>query len=85
MRASFSAGSPDAPGVEASFRRVGKQAGMTRDAFAASLVKRTLLKRLPRLADVATMAALAALVASDYASAVSGVLAKVACGVVVDP
>jgi NAD(P)-dependent dehydrogenase (short-subunit alcohol dehydrogenase family) len=76
-----SAGSPDAPGVDASFRHLAEQAGISRDAFAASLAERTLLKRLPTLAEVANMAAL---VASDYASALTGAIANVTCGAVVD-
>ena len=76
-----SAGSPDAPGVDATFRLIAEQAGMSRDAFEASLAERTLLKRLPRLAEVAEMAVL---MASDRASAMTGAVANVTCGEAVD-
>jgi enoyl-[acyl-carrier-protein] reductase (NADH) len=43
--------------------------------------ERTLLKRLPKLAEVANVAVL---MASDYASAVTGAVANVTCGEIVD-
>jgi 3-oxoacyl-[acyl-carrier protein] reductase len=72
-----SAGSPDAPGVEWAIRVLAEQAGMSPEAFEASLAETTLLKRLPRLAEVAEMAVL---MASDRASAMTGAVANVTCG-----
>jgi NAD(P)-dependent dehydrogenase (short-subunit alcohol dehydrogenase family) len=72
-----SAGSPDAPVVDAVIRHLAQQAGVSRDTFEAQLAERTLLKRLPKLAEVADMAVL---MASDRASAMTGAVANVTCG-----
>lgn len=76
-----SAGSSDAPGVDEVFRLHAENAGISREAFDARLAERTLLKRLPKLAEVANAAAL---MASDYASAVTGAVTNVTCGEIVD-
>jgi len=76
-----SAGSPDTPGVDEVFRLHAEHAGISREAFEASLAERTLLKRLPKLAEVA---AVAVLMASDRASAMTGAVANVTCGATVD-
>jgi 3-oxoacyl-[acyl-carrier protein] reductase len=76
-----SAGSPDAPGVGEAIRAHAEGAGISPEAFEASLAAITLLKRLPRLAEVA---AVAALMASDHASAMTGAVANVTCGATVD-
>ncbi|EFH80178.1 SDR family NAD(P)-dependent oxidoreductase [Ktedonobacter racemifer] len=76
-----SAGSPDTPGVDEVFHRHAKDAGISREAFEAGIAEKTLLKRLPKLAEVANVAAL---MASDYASAVTGAVANVTCGEIVD-
>ena len=72
-----SAGSPDTPGMDEVYRVHAEQAGMSPEAFEASLAEITLLKRLPRLAEVAGAAVL---VASDHASAMTGAVANVTCG-----
>jgi 3-oxoacyl-[acyl-carrier protein] reductase len=54
---------------------------MTRDEFIASLKARTLLKRLPSLTDVGNMAAV---MASDCASTMTGTVANMSCGMVVN-
>jgi NAD(P)-dependent dehydrogenase (short-subunit alcohol dehydrogenase family) len=72
-----SAGSPDAPDVDAVMRVHAQKAGISRDAFEAQLAERTLLKRMPKLAEVADMAVL---MASDRASAMTGAVANVTCG-----
>lgn len=69
-----SAGSPDAPGLD-------EFAGVSRQAFEADLAERTLLKRLPKVAEVANVAVL---MASDRASAMTGAVANVTCGDTVD-
>ncbi len=76
-----SAGSPDAPGVQEAFELHGMQTGSSGEAFGADLAQRTLLKRLPKLAEVANAAAL---MASDWASAMTGTVANVTCGEIVD-
>lgn len=76
-----SAGSPDAPGVDEVFHLHAKNAGIPWEAFEATLGERTLLKRLPKLAEVANTAVL---MASEYASAVTGAVANVTCGEIVD-
>jgi enoyl-[acyl-carrier-protein] reductase (NADH) len=58
-----------------------QQAGVSRDTFEAQLAERTLLKRMPRLAEVANMAVL---MASDRASAMTGAVANVTCGETAD-
>jgi 3-oxoacyl-[acyl-carrier protein] reductase len=72
-----SAGSPDAPGVAGAIRTLAEVAGMSPEAFEAKLAERTLLKRMPKLAEVANMAVL---MASDRASAMTAAVANVTCG-----
>ncbi|PWT77223.1 MAG: short-chain dehydrogenase [Chloroflexi bacterium] len=76
-----SAGSPDTPGMPEVFEAHGAKLGISAEAFGEELVGRTLLKRLPLLAEVANVAAL---MASDQASAMTGTVANVTCGQVVD-
>jgi enoyl-[acyl-carrier-protein] reductase (NADH) len=59
----------------------GAQRGITGEAFGAELAQSTLLKRLPKLAEVGNAAAL---IASDQASAMTGTVANVTCGQIVD-
>ncbi|MGA7902422.1 MAG: hypothetical protein WCA06_07300 [Terrimicrobiaceae bacterium] len=54
---------------------------VTRDEFIASLKEMTLLKRLPSLADVGHVATL---MASDYAGTMTGTVANMTCGQMVD-
>jgi 3-oxoacyl-[acyl-carrier protein] reductase len=74
-----SAGSPesiaDVMDVHAAGHRV------ARDEFIATLQEMALLKRLPSLAEVGNVAAL---MASDYASAMTGSVANMTCGQIVD-
>ena len=63
------------------FRQLAEQAGISREAFEAGIAERTLLKRMPKLAEVANVAVL---MASDRASAMSGAVANVNCGAIVD-
>lgn len=76
-----SSGSPDAPGVDEVFHQHAKNAGISRQAFEDSIAEKTLLKRLPKIAEVANAAVL---MASDYASAVTGAITNLTCGEVVD-
>lgn len=76
-----SAGSPDAPGVDAVFRQHAERAGISREAFEAGLAARTMLRRLPSLAEVADVAVL---MASDRTRAITGAIANVTCGEIAD-
>lgn len=76
-----SAGSPDAPGVEAAMRLHAENAGVSQAEFEAKMAERTLLKRLPKLAEVANAAVL---MASDHASSMTAAIANVTCGQLVD-
>jgi 3-oxoacyl-[acyl-carrier protein] reductase len=76
-----SAGSPDAPGVDDVWRQHAENAGMPPAAWAAGIASKTLLKRLPKLAEVANVAVL---MASDYANVITGAVANVTCGEMLD-
>lgn len=74
-----SAGSPES--IADTFDLHAKGAGTTREAFQASLEDMTLLKRLPALAEVGNVAAL---MASEHASSMTGTVANMTCGAIVD-
>ncbi|HLY31334.1 MAG TPA: SDR family oxidoreductase [Ktedonobacterales bacterium] len=76
-----SAGSPDTPVLERILPQLAELSGVSEEAFVAGLAERTFLKRMPRVAEVANAAAL---MASDYASAMTGAVANVACGDALD-
>jgi 3-oxoacyl-[acyl-carrier protein] reductase len=54
---------------------------MTLEEFVAFSAGGTLLKRFPTLAEVANVAAF---MASDHASAMTGTVANITCGLIVD-
>src|SRR5262249_828179 len=72
-----SAGAPDSPGEQWAMRVLAERAGVLPEAFEASQAEKTLLKRLPKLAEVAEMAVL---MASERARARTGAIANVAWG-----
>lgn len=74
-----SAGSPESIPETLDVHAVGKK--LKRDEFIASLEEMTLLKRLPSLADVGNVAVL---MASDYAGSMTGTVANMTCGQIVD-
>ena len=74
-----SAGSPES--IEETLEVHATSNQVTRDEFIASLKETTLLKRLPSLADVGNVAAL---MASDYAGTMTGTVANMTCGQIVD-
>jgi 3-oxoacyl-[acyl-carrier protein] reductase len=74
-----SAGSPESIQETMDAHAAASQA--TLDDFVASLREMTLLKRLPSLADVGNVAAL---MASDYAGTMTGTVANMTCGQIVD-
>jgi 3-oxoacyl-[acyl-carrier protein] reductase len=76
-----SAGSPDAPGVQEAIQIQAENAGITREELEAKNAEKTLLKRLPKLAEVANVAVL---MASDHARAITGAITNVTCGELID-
>jgi NAD(P)-dependent dehydrogenase (short-subunit alcohol dehydrogenase family) len=76
-----SAGSPDAPAVQQMARVHAAADGLSPGEFQAAEDGRTLLRRLPRLAEVASAATL---LASDRASAMTAAIANVTCGAFFD-
>lgn len=74
-----SAGSPETITETMDAHAAGNR--ITRDEFIASLKEMTLLKRLPALADVGNVATL---MASDYAGSMTGAVANMTCGQIVD-
>lgn len=76
-----SAGSPDAPGVSQAIEAHAQQAGVKREVFEARIAEKTMLRRMPRMAEIA---AAAVLMASDRASAVTGAVLNVTCGEIAD-
>jgi NAD(P)-dependent dehydrogenase (short-subunit alcohol dehydrogenase family) len=76
-----SSGSPDAPGVLAAMRLHAENAGISVEEMEARIAENTLLKRMPRLSDVANAAVL---MASTHANAITGAVANVTCGEIVD-
>ena len=63
------------------FRPFAERAGITVEAMLAGAADATLLKRLPTLAEVAEVAAF---MASDRASAMTGTVANMSCGLLLD-
>jgi 3-oxoacyl-[acyl-carrier protein] reductase len=74
-----SAGSPESIAEVMDVHAAGHR--VTRDEFIAFLKHMTLLKRLPSLADVGHVAVL---MASDYAGSMTGTVANMSCGQIVD-
>ncbi len=76
-----SAGSPDAPGVAFAIGEHARLAGVTREQFEARIAEKTMLKRMPKMAEVANAAVL---MASDRASAITAAVTNVTCGEIAD-
>ncbi len=76
-----SAGSPDTPDVQATLKLHARATGKSFEEVLADSGNDTLLGRLPSVTEVANVATL---MASDYASAMTGVIANVTCGYIVD-
>lgn len=76
-----SAGSPDAPGLDEVGKRHAESMGVSQKEFEDSIKKLTLLRWMPMLADVGNVAAL---MASDHASPMTGAIANMTCGSIVD-
>jgi len=76
-----SAGSPDAPSVQEVVAVHAEKRGMSGDAYQADRGTRSMLRRLPLVAEVANAATL---LASDRASAMTAMNANVTCGAFFD-
>jgi 3-oxoacyl-[acyl-carrier protein] reductase len=76
-----SAGSPNTPEVQETLELHARATGKSLGEVLAESGSGTLLGRLPRVAEVASAATL---MASDRASAMTGVIANVTCGYIVD-
>jgi NAD(P)-dependent dehydrogenase (short-subunit alcohol dehydrogenase family) len=76
-----SAGSPDAPGVNAAFKLRAAEAGVSLEEVLREAGAGSPLRHLPWLAEVADAAVL---LASDYARGMTATLANVTCGAQVD-
>lgn len=76
-----SAGSPDAPGVSAAIGEHARLAGVSREVFEARIAEKTMLKRMPKMAEVASAAVL---MATDRASAITAAVTNLTCGEIAD-
>lgn len=76
-----SSGSPDAPGVTEAIAEHARAAGVTTQAFEARIAEKTMLKRMPKMAEIANAAALAA---SDRSSALTAAVLNLTCGEIAD-
>jgi len=76
-----SSGSPDAPGVSEAIAQHARSAGVTREAFEARIAEKTMLRRMPRMAEIANAAVL---MASDRASSVTAAVLNATCGEIAD-
>lgn len=76
-----SAGSSDAPGVSAAIAEHAKAAGVSRDEFEQRIADKTMLRRMPKMAEIANAAVFAA---SDLASAMTASVLNTTCGEIAD-
>jgi NAD(P)-dependent dehydrogenase (short-subunit alcohol dehydrogenase family) len=76
-----SSGSPDAPGVRDAVSEHARLAGVTREAFEARIAEKTMLRRMPLMAEIANLAVVAA---SDKSSAMTAAVLNATCGEIAD-
>jgi NAD(P)-dependent dehydrogenase (short-subunit alcohol dehydrogenase family) len=76
-----SSGSPDTPGVRDAVAEHARLAGVTREVFEARIAEKTMLRRMPLMAEIAGLAALAA---SDRASPLTAAVLNATCGEIAD-
>jgi NAD(P)-dependent dehydrogenase (short-subunit alcohol dehydrogenase family) len=76
-----SSGSPDTPGVRDAVTEHARLAGVTREAFEARIAEKTMLRRMPLMAEIANLAVLAA---SDRASSMTAAVLNATCGEIAD-
>jgi enoyl-[acyl-carrier-protein] reductase (NADH) len=76
-----SSGSPDTPGVAAAVAQHAHAAGVSVETFEARIAERTMLRRMPKMAEIANAAVL---MASDRASAITAAVTNATCGEIAD-
>jgi len=76
-----SSGSPDTPGVAAAVALHARGAGVSLEEFEARIAEKTMLKRMPKMAEIANAAVL---MASDRASAITAAVTNATCGEIAD-
>jgi NAD(P)-dependent dehydrogenase (short-subunit alcohol dehydrogenase family) len=76
-----SSGSPDAAGVSAAIAEHARAAGVSLEEFKARIAEKTMLKRMPMVAEIASAAVI---MASDRASAVTAAVTNLTCGEIAD-
>jgi NAD(P)-dependent dehydrogenase (short-subunit alcohol dehydrogenase family) len=76
-----SSGSPDTPGVRDAVAEHARLAGVSREVFEARIAEKTMLRRMPLMAEIANLAALAA---SDRASPLTAAVLNATCGEIAD-
>jgi 3-oxoacyl-[acyl-carrier protein] reductase len=76
-----SSGSPDAAGVSAAIAEHARAAGVSLDEFKARIAEKTMLRRMPAVAEIASAAVI---MASDRASAVTAAVTNLTCGEIAD-
>jgi 3-oxoacyl-[acyl-carrier protein] reductase len=76
-----SSGSPDAAGVSAAIAEHARAVGVTLAEFKARIAEKTMLKRMPAVAEVANAAVI---MASERASAVTAAVTNLTCGEIAD-
>jgi NAD(P)-dependent dehydrogenase (short-subunit alcohol dehydrogenase family) len=76
-----SSGSPDAPGVRDAVAAHARAAGVSRETFEARIAEKTMLRRMPLMAEIANAAVL---VASDRASTLTAAVVNATCGEIAD-
>jgi len=76
-----SSGSPDTPGVRDAVTEHARLAGVTRETFEARIAEKTMLRRMPLMAEIANLATLAA---SDRASPLTAAVLNATCGEIAD-
>jgi NAD(P)-dependent dehydrogenase (short-subunit alcohol dehydrogenase family) len=72
---------PESPRIQEVFQAFARAAGTTKEAFAQSATERTLLKRMPMLAETARTVCF---LASDHANSLTGAIINASCGEVMD-
>jgi NAD(P)-dependent dehydrogenase (short-subunit alcohol dehydrogenase family) len=76
-----SSGSPDTPGVAAAVAQHARAAGVSVETFEAHIAEKTMLRRMPKMAEIADAAVL---MASDRASAITAAVTNATCGEIAD-
>ena len=76
-----SSGSPDTPGVREAVAEQARLARVTRETFEARIAEKTMLRRMPPLAEIANLAVIAA---CDHAVSMTAAVLNATCGEIAD-